>query len=67
MTGHIRVDRGRGVYVHKADEKSEDELKGRKGTGGSCSVGREWTGGRLGSLARIKTNRFGCVRQNTEG
>lgn len=46
-TGRIRVDRGRGVYVHKADMKSKDELEGRKWIGGSYSVWKEWTRGRL--------------------
>ena len=30
MTGRIRVDRGRGIYVHKTDKKSIYELKRRK-------------------------------------
>ena len=30
MTGRIRVDRGRGIYVHETDKKSIDELKRRK-------------------------------------
>ena len=41
----------------KLIKESEDELKGRKWTGGLYSVGREWTGGRLGLLARIKSSR----------
>ena len=61
------MDKGRGVYVHKTDKESKDELKGRKWTGGSYLVGREWIGGRLGWLARIKSNRFGCVGQDTKG
>ncbi len=66
MTGRIRVDRGRGVYVHEADKESKNELEGRKWTGGSFSVGREWTGGRLWSLARIKSNTFvSCARVST--
>ena len=56
MTGRIIVDRGRGVYVHKADKESKKELEGRKWTGGSYSVGREGTRGRLWSLAMIKSN-----------
>ena len=30
MTGRIRVDMGRGIYVHETDKKSIDELKRRK-------------------------------------
>ena len=30
MTGRIRVDRGRGIYVHETDKKSIDELKRKK-------------------------------------
>ena len=55
MTGRIRVDRGAGsTYIHETDKKSMDERG--KWTGGWYGVGREWTGGRLGSLARIKSN-----------
>ncbi len=56
LTGRIRVDRDRGVYVHEADKESKNELEGRKWTGGSYSVGREWKRGRLWPLARIKSN-----------
>ena len=30
MTGRIRVDRGRGIYVYATDKKSIDELKRRE-------------------------------------
>ena len=30
MTESIRMDRGRGIYVHETDKKSIDELKRRK-------------------------------------
>ena len=54
-TERIGVDRGREIYVHKADK--ENELEGRKWTGGSYSVGMGWAGGRLWSLASIKSNK----------
>lgn len=45
MTGSIRVDRGRGIYVHQADMRGIDELKGGKWTEGSYWVATKWTGG----------------------
>lgn len=30
MTGRIRVDRGRGVYIHKADKESKKKTKREK-------------------------------------
>lgn len=43
--GRIRVDKGCGVYVHKADK--ENKLEGRKQIGGLYSVGKGWIRGRL--------------------
>ena len=54
MTGRIRVNRGRGVYVHKADKKNKNELEGRDWTGGLYSEGREWTGSRLWLLVNSR-------------
>ena len=58
MAGRIRVDKGRGIYVYKTDQKCIDKLKRGKWTGGRYGIGREWTGGRLGLLARIKSNKL---------
>lgn len=32
MTGRIRVDRRRGIYIHETDKKSENKVEGRKWT-----------------------------------
>ena len=50
-------DRRHGIYVHNLGKESKDKLKGRKWIEGSYSVGSEWTRGRLGLLAGIKSNR----------
>lgn len=41
--GRIKVDRGRGVYVHKVDKENKNELEGEKQIGGLFQEGKEWT------------------------
>lgn len=56
--GMIKVDRGARnlCIVHQVDKRGIYELEERMWTGDSYYVGREWTGGRLGSIARTKSN-----------
>lgn len=56
MAGCIGVDRSGGIYVHETDKKSIDAIKMRKVDRSSVLV-REWTEGKLGSLARARSNR----------
>ena len=44
------------IIANKAAVRNDGTRK--SGEGAQSSVGREWTGGRLGSLARIKSNSY---------